>query len=169
MQLLTETSLLALSGALLGLFFAAGASAVFRALAKNLPRLEEITLDWRIVLYTLGSAVAVTLLCGLLPAIRASSRSLSGSLTRGGRSLVSSRNPVQWLLVGVQVALAVTLLSGAGLLLRSFRELGRVSPGFEPTHILTLHIATNWAEASRGGMKQWANRILETLGSVPGV
>src|SRR4029077_392733 len=74
-QLLTETSVLALGGALLGLFVAAGASTVFRALAKSLPRLEEIGLDWRIVLYTLVSAVAVTLLCGLIPAIRATSRS----------------------------------------------------------------------------------------------
>ncbi len=167
-QLLTETFVLALSGAVLGLFVAAGASAVFRALAKNLPRLEEITLDWRIVLYTLASAVVVTLLCGLFPAIRATGRSLSGSLAHGGRALVSSKNPVQWLLVGVQVALAVTLLSGAGLLLRSFRELGRVSPGFEPTHVLTLQISTTWAEAGPTA-KPWTDRMLEHLSAVPGV
>src|SRR4029077_19005049 len=102
-QLLTETFVLALSGAVLGLLVAAGASGVFRALSKSLPRLEEISLDWRIVLYTLVSAVAVTILCGLLPAIQATRRSLTSSLAHGGRALVSSRNPVQWLLVGVQV------------------------------------------------------------------
>jgi putative ABC transport system permease protein len=166
-QLLTETFVLALGGAVLGLFVAAGASAVFRSLAKSLPRLEEIKLDWRIVLYTLASAVAVTLLCGMFPAIRATRRSLSGSLAHSGRALVSSRNPVQWLLVGVQVALAVTLLSGAGLLLRSFRELGRVSPGFEASHVLTLHISTNWAEAGPA-MQPWTDRMLEYLRAVPG-
>jgi putative ABC transport system permease protein len=75
---------------------------------------------------------------------------------------------VQWLLVGVQVALAVTLLSGAGLLLRSFQELGRVSPGFEASHVLTLHISTNWAEAGPP-MKARTARILDVLSAVPGV
>ncbi|MBZ5634424.1 MAG: ABC transporter permease [Acidobacteriia bacterium] len=169
-QLLTETFVLALGGAVLGLLVAAGASGVFRALAKSLPRLEEIRLDGRIVLYTLASAVAVTLLCGLIPAIRATRRSLSGSLSHSGRALVSSRNPVQWLLVGVQVALAVTLLSGAGLLLRSFRELGRVSPGFESSHVLTLHIATNWGETGDWpALQKWTDRILDFLNAVPGV
>jgi putative ABC transport system permease protein len=167
-QLLTETSVLAMGGAVLGLFVAAGGAGVFRALARDLPRLEEIALDWRIVLYTLASAVAVTLLCGLIPAIQVTRLSLRSSLAHSGRALVSSRNPVQWLLVGVQVALAVTLLSGAGLLLRSFRELGRVSPGFEPSHVLTLHISTTWAETGPAS-KSWTDRILESLSAVPGV
>ena len=167
-QLLTETFVLAMGGALLGLLVAAGASGVFRALAKNLPRLEEIGLDWSIVLYTLVSAVAVTLLCGLIPAIQATRRSLTSSLAHSGRALVSSRSPVQWLLVGVQVALAVTLLNGAGLLLRSFRELGQVSPGFEPSHVLTLHISSSWAETGPAS-KPRTDRILEFLSAVPGV
>ena len=162
--------MLALAGAILGLGLAAGASRVFRALAKSLPRLDEIALDWRIVLYTLVCAVAVTLLCGLIPAIRATRRSLAGSLAQTGRALVSSRNRIQWVLSGVQVALAVTLLAGAGLLLRSFRELGRVSPGFEPSHVLTLHIATNWGETGDWpALQKWTDRILEFLSSVPGV
>jgi putative ABC transport system permease protein len=167
-HLLTETFVLALGGALLGLLVAAGASGVFRALAKSLPRLDEIGLDWRIVLYTLASAVTVTMLCGLTPAIRATRRSLASSMIQGGRAIVSSKNRVQWLLVGVQVALAVILLSGAGLLLRSFRELGRVAPGFEPSHVLTLHISTTWAETGPPS-KAWTDRILEFLSAVPGV
>ena len=167
-QLLTETFVLSLAGAVLGLLVAAGASGVFRALAKSLPRLEEITLDSRIVFYTLFCAVAVTLLCGLIPAIRGTRRSLSSSMIQGGRAVVSSRNRIQWLLVGVQIALAVTLLSGAGLLLRSFHELGRVSPGFEPSHVLTLHISTTWAETGPS-LKPWTDRILEFLSAVPGV
>jgi putative ABC transport system permease protein len=112
----------------------------------------------------------VTLLCGLVPAIRGTSRSLSGSLAQSSRSQVSGRNPLQWLLVGVQVALAVTLLAGAGLLLRSFQQLGRVSPGFDAAHILTFQLSMNWGET--GDMKklrQFTDRILETLRATPGV
>jgi len=169
-QLLAETFVLALGGAILGLGLATGASRVFRALAKNLPRLDEIALDWRILLYTLVCAVAVTLLCGLIPAILSTRASLAGSLAQTGRALVSSRNRIQWVLSGVQVALAVALLAGAGVLLRSFQELGRVSPGFESSHVLTFHIAVNWGEtADMPGLKQWGDRILDFLGAVPGV
>ena len=169
-QLLTETFLLALIGAGLGLFLAAAASDIFRSLAAQLPRVEEIHLDARIVLYSLACSVVVTLLCGLIPAVRGTRCSLSASLAQSSRSQVSGRNPLQWLLVGTQVALAVTLLAGAGLLLRSFQQLGRVSPGFDPTHILTFNLSMNWGET--GDMKklrQFTDRILETLRATPGI
>jgi putative ABC transport system permease protein len=169
-QLLTEALILSLAGAQLGLVVAAGASATFRGLAKDLPRIEEIGLDWRIVLYTLLCSVVAALVCGILPAIRGARRDLAGSLALAGRSQVSGRNPVQFVLVGVQVALAVTLLAGAGLLLRSFQELGRVSPGFEPSHVLTFHISTSWAETNDyKGSAQRLQRLLDALRSVPGV
>jgi putative ABC transport system permease protein len=168
-QLLTESFVLAICGAAAGLFVAAGASGVFRALARNLPRVEEIGLDWRIVLYSLACAFAATLLFGLFPAMRNTRQGLGGSLAQGSRTQVSARNPVQFLLVGVQVALAVTLLAGAGLLLRSFQELGRVLPGFDPTHVLTFHVSTTWGETADKGARQRANRILDLLRSVPGV
>src|SRR5215469_5826640 len=129
-QLLTETFVLALVGTLMGLIVAGASAQVFRMLAKGLPRVEEIGLDWRIVGYSLLCALTATFLCGLLPAWRAT-RGLAGSLAQHSRTQVSARSPVQWILVGVQVSLAVTLLFGAGLLLRSFQELGRISPGFE--------------------------------------
>jgi predicted permease len=169
-QLLTETFLLALLGSGLGLFLAAAASDIFRSLAAQLPRVEEIHLDARIVLYSLACSVVVTLLCGLVPAVRGTRRSLSASLAQSSRSQVSGRNPLQWLLVGIQVALAVTLLAGAGLLLRSFQELGRVSRGFDSTHILTFELSMNWGET--GDMKklrQFTDRVLETLRATPGV
>jgi len=169
-QLLTETFLLALIGSGLGLFLAAAASDIFRSLAAQLPRVEEIHLDARIILYSLACSVVVTLLCGLVPAVRGTRRSLSASLAQSSRSQVSGRNPLQWLLVGIQVALAVTLLAGAGLLLRSFQQLGRVSPGFDAAHILTFQLGMNWGET--GDMKklrQFTDRILETLRATPGV
>lgn len=169
-QLLTEVLLLALLGSVAGLGLAAGAAKLFHTLTPNLPRVEEITLDWRIVCYALACALAVTLLCGILPALRGTRGSISGSLAKGSRTQVSSGHPMQWALVGVQVALAVTLLVGAGLLQRSLAELARVSPGFDPSHVLTLHISVSWGEtADIKAMTQRTNRTLDTLRALPGV
>ncbi|HEY4365393.1 MAG TPA: ABC transporter permease [Bryobacteraceae bacterium] len=169
-QLLTETFVLAFAGAAAGLAVAASAARVFRALAANLPRVDEVHLDARIVLYSLTCAVAVTLLSGLLPALRGTRSSLSRALTQASRTQVSSRHRLPWLLVGVQVALAVTLLAGAGLLLRSLQELGRVNPGFDVDHVLTFQISASWGET--GDMRtlaQRAQRTLDFLGTIPGV
>src|ERR1700722_15475201 len=169
-QLLTETFLLALVGSGLGLFLAAAASDIFRSLAAQLPRVEEIHLDAPIVLYSLACSLVVSFLCVLFPAICGTRSSLSGSLAQATRSQVSGRNPLQWLLVGIQVALAVTLLAGAGLLLRSFQQLGRVTRGFDSSHILSFQLSMNWGET--GDMKklrQFTDRVLETLRATPGV
>ncbi|MGB2654882.1 MAG: FtsX-like permease family protein, partial [Candidatus Acidiferrum sp.] len=142
----------------------------FRSLAAQLPRVEEIHLDPRIVLYSLTCSVVVTLLCGLIPAIRGTRRSLSGSLAQTSRSQVSGRNPLQWLLVGIQVALAVTLLAGAGLLLRSFQELGRVSTGFDPSHILSFQLSMDYGETGDlKKLRQFTDHLLEALRATPGV
>jgi putative ABC transport system permease protein len=169
-QLLTETFVLALIGAGLGLFLAAAASGIFRSLAAQLPRVEEIRLDARIVLYSLGCSLVVTILCGLFPAIRGTRRGLASSLARSNRSQVSGRNPLQWLLVGIQVALAVALLAGAGLLLRSFDELGRAPRGFDSSHILTFQLSMNYGETGDlKKLRQFTDHILETLRATPGV
>jgi putative ABC transport system permease protein len=170
MQLMAETFVLALIGSQVALLIAAGASNAFHALAGSLPRADEIRLDWTILLYSLACAAGGTLLCGLLPALRATSRNMISPLAQSGRTQVSARNPLQWTLVSVQVALAVTLLVGAGLLLRSFQALGRVSPGFDPSHVLTLRISGNYGET--GDMKaliQRVDRTLDSLRNVPGV
>ena len=169
-QQLAEVLVLAVVGAALGLAVATGASAVFRTLAHDLPRIEEIGLNWRIVLYCLACALATTMLSGLIPAIRSTRRNLSESLAHGDRSQVSGRHPLQLALVAAQVAFAVTLLAGAGLLLRSFQELGRVYPGFDARRVLTLHVSTSWGETSDfKSAKQRMDRIVDGLSSVPGV
>jgi len=142
---------------------------VFRILARDPPRVDEIGLNGTIVLYSLACAVVVTLLCGAVPVLRSGRRDLAARLARGGRSNVSGRNPVQFLLVGMQVALAVMLLTGAGLLVRSFLELARVSPGFDPQHVLTFHVSNTWAEAGGKPARQRTERILDGLRSLPGV
>ena len=169
-QLLTEVFLLALAGAGVGLGLATAAARIFHALAKDLPRIDEIGPDWRIVAYSLICAVAATLACGLVPAIAGTRRSLAGSLASSGRSQVSGRRPIQFVLVGVQVALAVTLLAGAGLLLRSFQALGRVAGGFDPDHVLTFRISTSWGETGDPkASAQRVKRILDNVAAVPGV
>jgi putative ABC transport system permease protein len=168
-QLLSEVLILATAGAVLGLGLAAAAAQVFHTLASNLPRGEEITLDWRVVAYSLVCALAATLLCGLLPAIHGTRSSLAGSI-RGSRTSVSSGNRGRFTLVGVQVALAVTLLAGAALLIRSLEQLGRASPGFDPEHILTFQMSSSWAETGdfKASMAR-IDRILDGLRAVPGV
>lgn len=169
-QMLAETFLLALTGAAAGLLLAAGVSKVFRSLAANLPRIEEIHLDGRVVLYSLGCSVIATLLCGLLPAIRGTRRDVSSGLTAASRTQVSGRHPLQWTLVGVQVMLAVTLLSAAGLLVRSLEALNRVNPGFEVAHILTFHISGSWGETTNmNTLIQRVNRTIDLLHNTPGV
>jgi len=169
-QLLTEVFTLALLGSLAGLLIAAASSRGFHLLAKTLPRAEEIVLNWQIVAYTLAAAVLTTLLCGLFPALRGTRRTLAYSLAAGGRTQVSTRGTLQWMLVGMQITLAVTLLIGAGLLLRSFQQLARVSPGFEPSHVLTFQVSGSWGETSdMKNVIQRIDRTLESLRTLPGV
>ncbi len=169
-QLLTEVLFLALLGSLLGLAIAAGAARGFHLLANTLPRATEITLSWTIVLYSLLCAFATTLLCGLVPALRGTRRDLAHSLAQGSRSQASGRHPLQWFLVGVQVTLAVTLLTGAGLLLRSLQQLNRVSPGFDPTHVLTFQISGSWREtADLPALNRRIDRTLDAIRAIPGI
>ena len=94
----------------------------------------------------------------------------AGALNEAGRTQVSTRNSLQWLLVGAQVALSVTLLAAAGLLVRSFQELSRVDPGFEPSRVLTFRVSGNWAEtANRARLVQRIDGTLEALRALPGV
>jgi putative ABC transport system permease protein len=177
LQLLSEVFALALAGALLGLAMAGGATQLFRLCAQTLPRVNEIALDWRVVAYALACSVAVTLACGLFPALRGTGptlrgkeRSIAASMAQGSRTQVSTRIPLQWALVGTQVALAAALLVGAGLLLRSLAALGAVNPGFRSAHVMTLHISGSYAETTDyPGLIARVNHDLDTIRALPGV
>jgi putative ABC transport system permease protein len=170
LQLLTESFVLAVMGSAVGLFVAWGATSLFRSLVKALPRGDEINLDWRLMIYALACAAVSTLLFGLIPAWQATRRTIASSLAAGGRTEVTAANPLQWSLVGIQVALAVTLLVGAGLLLGSFRALSAVSPGFDASHVLTLQISAGWEETTnREALMQRIYRDLDAMRNVPGV
>lgn len=169
-QLLIEMFALSFGGALAGLGLAAAGVKAFHTFAPDLPRVQEITVDWRILEYALLASVIVTLLCGILPALRGTRAEIARGLAGNNRTLAGTRSPMQWTLVAVQVALAVTLLTGAGLLLRSLQELARVSPGFNADHVLTLHVSAGWGEtANMKALTQKINRMLDGVRAVPGV
>jgi len=167
MQLLSEAAVLSFVGAGIGVGIAVGASRALHVLASDLPRVGEIAIDARILVYTILSTLVVTLVCGLAPAIQSThhARQVSGST----RTATSARHSVQWLLVGVQVALSVTLLAGAGLLVRSIDAMSRVSLGFDPTHILTLRVSGQYGVETTDSHIQRINRVLDSLESLPGV
>ena len=168
-QVLTEMLLLALGGTILGVAAAGASARVLSAMAKSIPRIGEVGLDWRLLIYTTGCAVVVTVLSGLLPALRASAAVPAEALARGGRTQTSARRPAQWILVAIQVALAVCLLSGAGLLLRSFQALSEVAPGFDAKHVLAFRLTGGYGEtADLPKLKQGVYRTLDAIRGIPG-
>jgi putative ABC transport system permease protein len=169
-QLLSEVLGLALLGSVGGLCAAAAAARAFHLLAGRLPRAEEVSLNWTIAGYTLGCVVFTTLVCGMYPALKGTRRALAHGLAAGARTQASTRHPMQWVLVGVQVTFAVTLLVGAGLLLRSLDALGKVDPGFDATQVLTLQVSGSWSESvNMANVTGRVNRTLDGLRSLPGV
>jgi putative ABC transport system permease protein len=168
-QMLTEAGVLALAGAALGLPLATGASRALHLLAPELPRLNEIAVNQRSFLFTTASAVVVALACGLIPAIRIV-RS-DGNVSRSGPARVLPRHPLQGLLVGVQVALSVMLLAGAGLLLRSVGALSRVDAGFDSSRVLTFHVTGRFGEEGGNWNRiiQRINGTLDQLVALPGI
>jgi predicted permease len=168
-QLLTEALILALIGSALGIAVAVAAFQAFRTLGADLPRMMEIRLDWTLVLYSLTCAIGASVLFGLLPAIR-TARSFAADANSPRRTQTIATNRLQWTLVGIQVALSVTLLFGAGLLLRSFDRLMHVSLGFDPSRVMTFRMTGNWGETTdMVALKQRVRTTLETLRATPGV
>ena len=169
-QILSETLLLAVAGTIAGLALAAGSSRVLAAMAKSVPRIGEIGFDWRMFVYSAVCAITVALVSGLFPALRASAASPAGALARGGRTQVSSRRPARWAMVSVQVALTVCLLSGAGLLLRSFESLWTIFPGFDASRVLAFRVTGAYREfGDVPKLRQSFFRTMDALASLPGV
>jgi putative ABC transport system permease protein len=141
-QQLTESVLLALAGGALGLLLAWWGVDVLAALgAGDIPRTRDIGVDGRVLAFTAALSVLTGLAFGLLPALRASRPDLNEVLKDAGRGTSGpGRGRVRAALVVSEIALALTLLAGAGLLVKSFVGLRRVNPGFDPANVLTLRI-----------------------------
>ena len=172
-QLLTESVLLAGLGAAAGLAIAwAGTRLLANLSPAILPRASEIGLDGRALGFTAAIAVLTGILFGLAPAIHMAKTDLMAALRDGGRgnAIGFRRNRLRSVLVVGEVALALVLLSGAGLLMRSFYHLQSMDPGFDPHGMLTFR--TNLPAAKYKGDEAQAafyQRALERLRSLPGV
>ena len=171
-QLLTESTVVAVLGAVGGLLLAAWGIGALRASGTSLvPRLAEVRVDAVVVLFSLALALVTGLLFGLVPALRLASNHLHNAIKEGARG--ASGGAVarfRSALVLTEVALAVVLLVGAGLLMRSFAELNRVDPGFRPEGILTYQVvfpASRYREVAE--LAPLYDRIIERTRAVPGV
>jgi predicted permease len=170
-QLLAESSLLALTGAAAGLAFAVWALKLLLRLApRELPRISESGLSLPVLAFTAAVAVLTSLLFGLIPALHATREGLSCSLNEGGRSGTESRGHARLrdTFVVVETALAVVLLAGSGLMLRSLLGLGRVDPGFAKDGVISfgLDLPDRYGHQER---VEFYQRLLTHVRNLPGV
>jgi predicted permease len=176
-QLLTESIALALVGGVLGLALGyLGIRALLSVNTAGLPRVgidgAAVGLDWRVLAFTLAVSLATGVLFGLFPAIQSARTDLTTTLKEtGGRSGSGFRqNKTRSILVVAEVALAMILLIGSALLIRSMIALGGVDPGFDPGNVLTMRMAMNGPQfASAEGVEQAVRTGVERLRTVPGV
>ena len=172
-QLLTECMVLALSGGAAGLALAWGMVRLLVAAGpRDLPRVQEISVDLRVLVFTLGVSLVTGLLFGLAPAFAATRQTFGGFLKEGGRGSTSGleHNRLRGFLVVGEVALSLVLLVGAGLLVRSFVRLLEVKPGFNPDHMVTMWMNfTSGRYAEKGRSTQLVDQLLARVSSLPGV
>jgi putative ABC transport system permease protein len=143
-QLLTESVLMAAVGGALGLIFAAvGLSVLKSALPASTPRLSDVTLDWRVLIFTAALVIFTGIVSGLAPALQSSRTELTGSLKAGARGTTLSGGWLRNILVVGELALAVLLVSAAGLLIRSLWALSHLDPGFRSENVLTVRVTPN--------------------------
>jgi predicted permease len=171
-QLVTESILLGLIGGTIGLALGyAGTNALIAARPADLPRIDEIRLDSTVVWFTAAATLLTSLVFGLIPALQATNEHLLRGLQESGRSGGGGRtHRMRATLVVVEMALAVVLLTGAGLLIRSFLALTDVDPGFQPGGAMALRVSLQGAEYKTGEqVRARVDQLLERLRSLPGV
>jgi putative ABC transport system permease protein len=172
-QLLTESLILGVIGGGLGLLAAVwGIEALLRLEPQGIPRLGEVGVDSRVIAFTMGLAILTGLLFGLVPAFQSTRGGMTSTLKEAGRGALTSRggSRVRTTLVIVEVALAVTLLAGAGLLIRSFSRLASVDPGFQVEPALTFELSLPDARYDEETAQiAFFDDLLPRLRALPGV
>jgi len=172
-QLLTESMLLSLVGGVLGLALAWGLVRLLVAASpEQLPRVQEIALDLRVLLFTLGVSLLTGLLFGLAPALAATRHSLGHFLKEAGRGGAEglAHNRLRGVLVVTEVAFSLVLLVCAGLLGRSFVRMLEVNPGFRPDHMVTMWMNFTSANyAPKGRPTQFLEQLIPRAAALPGV
>jgi len=175
-QLLTESVLLGVMGGAAGLLIARWSLYVVRTVNPgNIPRLEAIGIDGRVLGFTFGVSILTGIVFGLAPASRAANVDLNSALKSGGRSTQSdggfsaSRRSLRSLLVVSELAFSLMLLIGAGLLIRSFVRLQSVSPGFNPDHVISMRLGAGGRRLAPEAQAEFARQFGERISHVPGV
>lgn len=176
-QLLAESVLLAMLGGAAGLVIAQWTLFLVRTLNPgNIPRLEDIRIDGSVLLFTFGVSLVTGILFGCAPAWRAMTLDLNTSLrsgSRGGRSesgLRLARNRLRGLLVASELALALLLLTGAGLLIRSYARLQEIAPGFATEHVVSMQVAASGPKYAKNEAVAGLFQEIETrIRHLPGV
>jgi putative ABC transport system permease protein len=170
-QLLTESLLLAAAGGSLGLLLAAwGKSMLVSPIAGNLPWINELPLDGAVLLFAVSASLLTGVVFGLLPALRLSQPKLTEALKEGNRGAGGARATMRGGVVVAEVALALLLLVGAGLMLRSFALLNRIDTGFRPQNLLTMITQlspTRYADAAKA--RGFYDELQRRVQSLPGV
>ncbi|HEX7696526.1 MAG TPA: ABC transporter permease [Candidatus Acidoferrum sp.] len=172
-QMLTESLLLALIGGSLGLAFAFWVKTLLLSLVpESVPLPRDIPIGGSVIVFVLAASFLTTVLFGLVPAFQVSAMALHGQLQETGRSGTPGRLRLrlQSFFVTVEFALALVLLIGSGLLIRSFAKLLETNPGFRPDHVLTLNIpipSERYTQATK--VRQFYERLLDRAGNIPGV
>ena len=170
-QMLSESLLLALAGGAGGLLIAVwGVKLLVAAGLENLPRLAEVAVDARVLVFTLIVSVLTGVVSGLLPALRLSRTDLSGMLKESGLGATGNRSHsrVRGALVVTEVALALVLLVGAGLLIKSYARLLEVEPGFVAERVLALDVSLN-GERFNGRRHTFMEQLTANIAALPGV
>lgn len=172
-QLLTESVLLSLIGGGLGLLLTLWCvDLLIAAIPAELPRMSEISIDRRVLFFTLALSVATGFVFGLVPALSASRSNLNEMLKEGGRSATEGgrRHLMRSALVVTEIALSLLLLIGAGLFLKSFAQLTRIDPGFRPDRVLTASVSLPEGKYDEdAGQAEFFQRALERISALPGV
>jgi putative ABC transport system permease protein len=171
-QLLTESSLLAFAGGALGLLLAGwGTEVLVTLIPEDLPRLAEINMDWWVLGFTFAVSLLTGIVFGLAPALQATKIELTEALKESGRAGVSRhRSRLRNTLVITEVAVAVVLLVGAGLLLQSFHKLQNVNLGFDTKNVLTAEVELPEARYPKPHQAaEFYKQLLERVEGLPGV
>ncbi|MGB7921784.1 MAG: ABC transporter permease [Pyrinomonadaceae bacterium] len=172
-QLLTESILLALMGGVLGIVLALwGVDLLLAVSPEDIPRLAEAGIDSHVLLFSLAISLLTGVVFGLAPALQASKLELTEALKEGGRGLAGSilRNRLRSLLVVSELALALVLLVGAGLMMKSFLRLQRVDPGFNSENVLLARIPLPPVKYSEPQQQAaFFQQVVERVKSLPGV
>lgn len=171
-QLLAESILLAAAGGLIGVGVSwIGLDVLLSLAPQDLPRISEVVIDWRVLLFAFGLSLIAAIVFGLLPALRSTGVALSLNLRDGGTKGFGGRLPNRRFrnaMVIAQVSVALVLITCAGLLVRSFKHIVSVNPGFESSNLLTMHITLDGAVYGRSS-GDYYRELIRRLEAMPSV